>query len=171
MNFKAIDKIKADGTDLIITVDNGISSIEEAEYIYSLGMQLIVTDHHQIGENLPRAEAVINPHREDNEIEFRDFAGVGVAFKLACALYDGDVEDLLEDYADYVTIGTIGDMVPLLNENRAIVKAGLKLINTDAKIGISALKEYQFKSRALFRNRRGFSNLPKDKCGRQNGYG
>ena len=141
MNFKAIDKIKADGTDLIITVDNGISSIEEAEYIYSLGMQLIVTDHHQIGENLPRAEAVINPHREDNEIEFRDFAGVGVAFKLACALYDGDVEDLLEDYADYVTIGTIGDMVPLLNENRAIVKAGLKLINTDAKIGISALKK------------------------------
>ena len=141
MNFKAIDKIKADGTDLIITVDNGISSIEEAEYIYSLGMQLIVTDHHQIGENLPRAEAVINPHREDNEIEFRDFAGVGVAFKLACALYDGDVEDLLEDYADYVTIGTIGDMVPLLNENRAIVKSGLKLINTDAKIGISALKK------------------------------
>lgn len=141
MNFKAIDKIKADGTDLIITVDNGISSIEEAEYIYSLGMQLIVTDHHQIGENLPRAEAVINPHREDNEIEFRDFAGVGVAFKLACALYDGDVEDLLEDYADYVTIGTIGDMVPLLNENRAIVKAGLKLINADAKIGICALKK------------------------------
>ena len=99
MNFKAIDKIKADGTDLIITVDNGISSIEEAEYIYSLGMQLIVTDHHQIGENLPRAEAVINPHREDNE------------------------------------------MVPLLTENRAIGKAGLKLINTDAKIGISALKK------------------------------
>ena len=93
MNFKAIDKIKADGTDLIIP------------------------------------------------IEFRDFAGVGVAFKLACALYDGDVEDLLEDYADYVTIGTIGDMVPLLNENRAIVKSGLKLINTDAKIGISALKK------------------------------
>ena len=83
MNKSAIDIIKSKGTDLIVTVDNGISAIDEAEYIYSLGMELIVTDHHQIGEVLPRAEAVINPHREDNEIRFRDFAGVGVAFKLA----------------------------------------------------------------------------------------
>lgn len=150
MNNNAIDKIKADGTDLIITVDNGISSIDEAEYIYSLGMELIVTDHHQIGEKLPRAEAVINPHREDNELEFRDFCGVGVAFKLACALYDGDVEDLLDDYADYVTIGTIGDMVPLLDENRTIVKAGLQLINGDAKTGISALKRSTYSKAEKF---------------------
>lgn len=141
MNFNAIDKIKQAGTDLIITVDNGISALEEAEYIYSKGMELVVTDHHQIGESLPRAEAVINPHRIDNELEFRDFAGVGVAFKLACALYNGDVEDLVEYFADYVAIGTIGDMVPLLNENRTLVKAGLKLINDNSKIGITKLKE------------------------------
>ena len=81
------------------------------------------------------------PHRIDNELEFRDFAGVGVAFKLACALYNGDVEDLVEYFADYVAIGTIGDMVPLLNENRTLVKAGLKLINYNSKIGITKLKE------------------------------
>ncbi|MDD6660078.1 MAG: single-stranded-DNA-specific exonuclease RecJ [Eubacteriales bacterium] len=141
MNFGAIDKIKANHTDLIITVDNGISSIEEAEYIYSKGMQLIVTDHHQIGDKLPKAEAVINPHREDNDLTFRDFAGVGVAFKLACALYGGDIEELVGMFADYVAIGTIGDMVSLMSENRTLVKAGLKLINEDAKIGISALKK------------------------------
>lgn len=141
MNCSAIDKIHSLGTDLIITVDNGISAINEAEYIYSLGMELVVTDHHQIGEILPKAEAVVNPHRNDNKILFRDFAGVGVAFKLACALYDGDTDDLLEQYADLVTIGTIGDVVPLSGENRSLVKFGLNLINNDTRIGLSVLKE------------------------------
>lgn len=141
MNFDAIDKIKENHTDLIITVDNGIASIDEAEYIYSKGMQLIVTDHHQIGDKLPRAEAVINPHRKENDLVFRDFAGVGVAFKLACALYAGDIEELVSMFADYVAIGTIGDMVSLMSENRTLVKEGLKLINEDSKIGISALKK------------------------------
>ncbi|MGN0521023.1 MAG: single-stranded-DNA-specific exonuclease RecJ, partial [Eubacterium sp.] len=142
MNFSAIDKINEQGTDLIITVDNGISSIDEAEYIYSLGMELIVTDHHQLGDVLPKACAVINPHREDNKIKFRDFAGVGVAFKLACAVYDGEVEDMLEQYADLVAIGTIGDIVPLKDENRGLVKTGLNLINMDSRIGIAALKSF-----------------------------
>lgn len=141
MNNGAIDKIHSLGTDLIVTVDNGISAINEAEYIYSLGMELVVTDHHQIGEILPKAEAVVNPHREDNKILFRDFAGVGVAFKLVCAMYDGDTDDLLEQYADLVTIGTIGDVVPLVGENRSLVKSGLSLINNDTRIGLSALKE------------------------------
>lgn len=141
MNMSAIDNIKSQETDLIITVDNGISAIEEAEYIYSLGMELIVTDHHQIGETLPKACAVINPHREDNEIRFSDFAGVGVAFKLACALYDGEVDDMIEQYADLVAIGTIGDVVPLRNENRGLVRAGIELINSDSRIGIAALKQ------------------------------
>lgn len=74
MNKASIDKIKENGTKLIITVDNGISAIEEAEYIYSLGMRLVVTDHHQVGNTLPRAEAVVNPHRAENEIDFRDFS-------------------------------------------------------------------------------------------------
>ncbi|MCM1115171.1 MAG: single-stranded-DNA-specific exonuclease RecJ [Clostridium sp.] len=141
MNVNAIDKIKSQGTDLIVTVDNGISAIDEAEYIYSLGMELVVTDHHQIGEAMPRAEAVVNPHREDNNITFRDFAGVGVAFKLACAIYDGDVEDILLMYADLVAIGTIGDIVSLTDENRSLVKAGLALINADSRIGIAALRQ------------------------------
>ncbi|MDE6767528.1 MAG: single-stranded-DNA-specific exonuclease RecJ, partial [Eubacterium sp.] len=140
MNMSAIDKIKAQGTNLIITVDNGISAIDEAEYIYSLGMELVVTDHHQVGDVLPKACAVVNPHREDNSIRFRDFAGVGVAFKLACAVYDGEVEEMLEQYADLVAIGTIGDVVALKGENRGLVKAGLELINTDSRIGIAALR-------------------------------
>lgn len=141
MNKSAIDYIKQQGTNLIVTVDNGISSFDEAEYIYSLGMELIVTDHHQIGEKLPRAEAVINPHREDNNIRFRDFAGVGVAFKLACALYDGDIEDILAMFGDLVAIGTIGDVVPLKDENRNLVKLGIKLINDNSRIGLEALRK------------------------------
>lgn len=140
MNISAIDKIKSMGTDLIVTVDNGISAIDEAEYIYSLGMELVVTDHHQIGDTLPRAEAVVNPHRSDNNLRFCDFAGVGVAFKLATALYDGDTNELLEQFADLVAVGTIGDVVPLKDENRAFVKAGIELINSDSRLGISALR-------------------------------
>lgn len=140
MNRASIDKIRERGTKLIVTVDNGISAIEEAEYIYSLGMRLVVTDHHQIGDTLPRAEAVVNPHRAENEIAFRDFAGVGVAFKLACAVY-GDTEDMLYQFADLVALGTISDVMPLIGENRAFVKAGIRLINSGSRIGIEALKK------------------------------
>ena len=140
MNKSAIDKINEQGTKLIVTVDNGISAIEEAEYIYSLGMELVVTDHHRIGDSLPRAEAVINPHREDNEISFRDFAGVGVAFKLACALY-GDTEDMLYRFSELVAIGTIADVVPLRGENRGIVRQGLSIINSDPCYAVQALKK------------------------------
>lgn len=140
MNMSAIDYINSQKTNLIITVDNGISAIDEAEYISSLGMDLIVTDHHQIGDVVPKACAVINPHRAENKLKFRDFAGVGVAFKLACAVYDGDVYDLIEQYADLVAIGTIGDVVPLKSENRSLVKAGLEFINSASRIGIDALR-------------------------------
>lgn len=140
MNFGTIDYIKSQDVDLIVTVDNGISSFDEADYIYSLGMELIVTDHHQIGDRLPRAYAVVNPHREDNDIDFRDFAGVGVAFKLACAIDGGDVEEMIALYADLVAIGTIGDIVPLVSENRGLVRAGLELINMNVREGINALR-------------------------------
>lgn len=139
LNKEAIKKLSENGTKLIVTVDNGISAFDEAEYIYSLGMQLVVTDHHQLSDTLPMAEAVVNPHREDNDISFRDLAGVGVAFKLACALY-GDVDDMLYQYADLVAVGTIADVVPLVDENRCLVKAGLKLINSQSRVGIAALK-------------------------------
>lgn len=138
LNLSAIDTIKSMGVSLIVTVDNGISAIEEAEYIYQQGMRLVVTDHHQLIENLPRAEAVVNPHRTDNDLEFNDYAGVGVAFKLACAMYEGDVEDLIKDYIDLVAIGTIADVVPLVAENRAFVKRGLSKINNNPRTAIKA---------------------------------
>ncbi|MBE6720401.1 MAG: single-stranded-DNA-specific exonuclease RecJ [Ruminococcaceae bacterium] len=133
LNKDAITKIHEDGAELIITVDNGISSVEEAEYIYSLGMRLVVTDHHQLGDVMPRAEAVVNPHREDNDLDFREYCGVGVAFKLICAMYEGDISELVDEYIDLVTIGTIADVVPLLGENRAFVKLGLDRINNSPR--------------------------------------
>lgn len=140
LNITAIDKIKASGTKLIVTVDNGIASFKEAVHISDLGMDLIVTDHHQLGAELPKALAVINPYREENDISFRDICGVGVAFKLACALY-GDTDDMLYQYADLVAIGTIADVVPLLNENRGFVKAGLEMMNASYRVGVAELKK------------------------------
>ena len=140
INTAAIDKLKEKGTRLIITVDNGISAVDEAAYIRSLGMELIITDHHRIGGALPEAVAVVNPHREDNGNAFADFAGVGVAFKLACALY-GDTDDMLARFADLAAIGTIGDSVPLVGENRALVTAGLEMINGGSSIAARALKK------------------------------
>lgn len=141
MNTSAIDEICSKGVKLIVTVDNGISAINEAEYIYSLGMELVITDHHEVGSVIPRAEAVVNPHRDEDKIAFCEFAGVGVAFKLACAVYGGEIDDLLEMFADLVAIGTIGDVVPLKGENRGLVKYGLDLINNDSRIGIAALRQ------------------------------
>lgn len=139
LNLGAIDKIKASGTNLIVTVDNGISAIEEAEYIKSLSMDLVITDHHQLGDELPNAVAVVNPHRKDNDIPFEDICGVGVAFKLATAIY-GDATEILERYADIIAIGTVGDVMPLVNENRTYVKEGLNQINFAPRAGIKALK-------------------------------
>ncbi len=139
LNNTAVKSLCDSGTSLVVTVDNGISAVSEAEYIYSLGMQLVVTDHHRIPNELPRAEATVNPHRQDGELPFTDFAGVGVAFKLVCALY-GDTDDMLERYADLVAIGTIGDIMPLEDENRGFVKAGLRLINANSRLGLAALR-------------------------------
>ena len=140
LNKAAIDKIHARGAQLIVTVDNGISSVDEAAYIYSLGMRLVVTDHHQLGDTLPQAEAVVNPHRPENRLTFRDYCGVGVAFKLICALYDGDVQNLINRYVDLVAIGTIADVFPLLGENRFFVKAGLDLINRQPRPALEVFK-------------------------------
>lgn len=141
LNINAIDEIKSKQTSLIITVDNGISAIEEAEHIYSLGMRLVVTDHHQPSETLPRAEAVVNPHRRDNELEFRDYCGAGVAFKLICAMSGENVDKLVDEYIDLVAIGTIGDVVPLISENRVFVREGLKRINNSPRCAVKAFKD------------------------------
>lgn len=140
MNLDAVRKIKERDVDLIITVDNGISAVLEAEKIKALGMELVVTDHHRPGEILPDAVAVVDPYREDYEGVFNEWAGVGVAFKLVEALSDGD-EEILNEYADLVSIGTIGDVVPLRSENRGFVKCGIEKINSSVRPGIRALRE------------------------------
>ena len=124
LNGNAIRKLHDDGTGLIITVDNGVSAVNEAELIYELGMKLVVTDHHQLPEILPKAEAIVNPHRQDDSSPYKELAGCGVALKLIMAL-ERDVEGVLEQYADLAAIGTIGDVVALTGENRIIVKRGL----------------------------------------------
>lgn len=134
LNKDAIDSIKSQGVDLIVTVDNGISSVDEAEYIYSLGMSLVITDHHQLPEgNLPRAEAVVNPHRTENNLDFREFCGVAVAFMLCMALNEDEGTDIVDRYIDLVAIGTIADVMPLKYANRSFVKRGLQIINNNPR--------------------------------------
>ncbi len=140
MNLDAVRKIKERDVQLIITVDNGISAVLEAEKIKALGMELVVTDHHRPGDTLPDAVAVVDPYREDYEGAFNEWAGVGVAFKLVEALSDCD-EEVINEYADLVSIGTIGDVVPLRSENRAFVKYGMEIINSSKRYGINALRE------------------------------
>lgn len=140
LNKDAIDSIRAQGVDLIVTVDNGISSFDEAEYIYSLGMTLVVTDHHQIsGNKLPRAEAIVNPHRPENNLQFCDFCGVAVAFMLCAALNEDVGDDIVDKYSDLVTIGTIADIMPLKNANRCFVKRGLNSINNNPRRALKPL--------------------------------
>lgn len=141
MNKDAIKKIAEKGTKLIITVDNGISAFAESEYIYELGMHLVITDHHKVPDKLPKADAIVNPHRFDNEIPFDEWAGAGVAFKLICALSDPeDVDILIDEFSDLVTIGTIADVVTLTGENRVIVKSGIEKLNDSQRAGVIALK-------------------------------
>lgn len=140
LNCGAIRSLCEMGVSLIITVDNGISAIKEAEYIKELGMDLVITDHHKVGETVPEAVAVVNPHRRDCPSAFKHFAGVGVAFKLVSALC-GDGEEALSMFADLVTIGTVGDIVSLTGENRLIVKKGIEMMNEGTGIGIEELKK------------------------------
>lgn len=141
LNMQAIDKIHDMGVRLIVTVDNGISSVDEANHIYECGMSLVVTDHHRLSSELPRAEAVVNPHRAENDLTFREYCGVGVVFKLVCAMSDEDDSVILSRYGDLIAVGTIADVMPLINENRILVKAGLNLINTCPRPAIQAFIE------------------------------
>lgn len=145
LNMEAVEKMNSMGVDLIVTVDNGITAVSEAERIYELGMQLVITDHHQLGEALPRAEAVVNPHIPENDLSFRDYCGVGVAFKLICALAEDRVDELINEYIDLVAIGTIADLMPLTNENRVFVKAGIDKINNNPRTAISAFAKLSSK--------------------------
>ena len=141
LNNNAIDKLFDEGARLLVTVDNGVAAFEQAEHIYSKGMELVVTDHHQPMGTLPRACAVVNPHRHDCPSVFKGYAGVGVAFKLAVALEECDDEELLQKYGEYVAIGTVADIVPLVGENRLFVKYGIDSINSTSKPAIAELKD------------------------------
>lgn len=139
LSREAIQKLAGDGVRLIITVDNGISAVEESAFAKSLGVDMVITDHHTPGAVLPDAAAVVDPHRADCPSEFKELAGVGVAFKLVCALED-DFESVCSDFADLVAIGTLADVVSLTGENRALVRKGIRRINGAPRPGIAALK-------------------------------
>lgn len=141
MNLDAIRTLSDDGIKLIVTVDNGISAFEEIEFANSLGIDTVVTDHHTVPEVIPSAVAVVDPHQDDCESEFKEYSGVGVALKLIMAIEGEfcDTRQILDNFADIAALGTIGDVVNLVDENRTIVKEGVKLISNTDRPGIKAL--------------------------------
>ena len=143
MNIGAVEYLKEQGVSLIVTVDNGISSVQEVTRANELGIDVVVTDHHRPQEILPDAVAVVDAYRPDDTSPYKHFSGVGIAFKLLMALEDGagDVEDLLEAYSDLAAIGIIGDIVPLTGENRTLIRAGLERLSQSDRPGVQALLE------------------------------
>ena len=145
----AIDAIKESGTKLIITVDTGTTAVEEVEYAKSIGIDFIVTDHHECRDDIPSCVAVINPHRPDCEYPFKELAGVGVVFKFICGYEERVIgrsrleaaKRIFSLYADLVAIGTIADVMPIKEENRIIVRYGLAMIENTDRIGLAALIE------------------------------
>ena len=137
MNIPALERIIDGGTELIITVDNGISAVKEAEYIRSRGVQLVITDHHQPPETLPVCDACVDPHRAGDPSRFKELCGAGVVLKLLCLLEDE--EFVMDNYSDLAAVGTIGDIVSLRGENRYIVRRGLENIRNCQNIGLERL--------------------------------
>ena len=144
----AIDKLCESGTKLIVTVDTGITANDEVDYARTLGIDTVVTDHHECHGTLPTACAVVNPHRPDCPYPFKELAGVGVVFKLACAYelrrsagedFVSVMERMCASYVDLVAIGTVADVMPLIDENRIIVKRGLEMIEQTDRCGLAAL--------------------------------
>lgn len=164
MHSSAIDSLRGENVNLIITVDTGISAVDEVAYAKSLEIDTVVTDHHMPGEALPEACAVVNPHRADCNSRFKQISGVGVAFKLVCAIEGeyADIDMLLDNYSDLVCIGTIGDIVPLVDENRVFVKRGLEIINNGDRAGIRALVEVSgLKDRTVSSGNVSFTLVPR----------
>ena len=138
LNPIAIHHLHKEGVKLIVTVDCGITAVEEAKLCKELGIDLVITDHHECKESLPDAIAVVDPHRPDGGYPHMTLSGVGVAFKLAAAL-SGDQDAVLRDYADMVCLGTVADVMPLVGENRVFVAHGLESIRHTQRPGIAAL--------------------------------
>ena len=138
LNEIALRQLAAEGVRLVVTVDCGITAVEETALAKELGMDVVITDHHECKDTLPEAVAVVDPQRPDGGYEGRSLSGVGVAFKLVCAL-SGDPEQMLQDYADMVCLGTVADVIPLVGENRIFVHRGLAALNTRPRPGVTAL--------------------------------
>ncbi|NOZ29672.1 MAG: single-stranded-DNA-specific exonuclease RecJ [Chloroflexi bacterium] len=149
LNFDALGRLREEGCRVVVTVDCGIRSVEEVAYGQRLGMDMIITDHHSIGPELPPARAVINPKRADSRYPFDSLAGVGVAYHLArgllrAAAHDRDIPDgglREQDLLDLVALGTVADIVPLLGENRDLVRHGLERLNEPTRRGMLALMD------------------------------
>lgn len=138
LNEIAVQALRAQGVRLIITVDCGITASREAALCRELGMDLVITDHHECKELLPEAIAVVDPHRKDQPEPIMEMAGVGVAFKLAAALC-GDQKALLDEYCDLLCLGTVADVMPLTGENRTMVRHGLQALANPKRVGLAAL--------------------------------
>lgn len=138
LNPIALQQLSREGVKLIVTVDCGITAIAEAELCRELGMDLVITDHHECKDRLPRAVAVVDPHRPDGGYPHKTLSGVGVAFKLAAALC-GSQEAVLAEYADMVCLGTVADVMVLQGENRVFVDRGLKSLANTKRPGLAAL--------------------------------
>lgn len=139
LNSAAIDTLHGKGVSLIISVDCGITAAEEAKHAKEVGVDLIITDHHECREQtIPEAIAVIDPKQDDCMYPNKDLAGVGVALKLVCAV-EGKSEEIVERYADLAAIGTVADVVPLTGENRYIVRRGLERLRNPTRPGLAAL--------------------------------
>jgi len=140
LNNSALDALKTNGVGLVITVDCGITAIEESLYARSLGLGLVITDHHECRAELPVADAVVNPKRLDCGYPHKALAGVGVAFKLVCAL-EGDTgsDEIFRQYGDLVAIGTVADVMQVDGENRELIRRGLALINDNPRPGLFSL--------------------------------
>lgn len=146
LNNEALHKLAGEGIQLIITVDCGIRSVAEVAYANSLGLDVIITDHHSVGDQLPPALAAINPKQPDCAYTYKDLAGVGLAYKVAQALLQGDLPPVksglqAEDLLDLVALGTVADLAPLHGENRHLVEAGLRRLNHQPlRPGLAALR-------------------------------
>lgn len=141
LNRTALKKLADKGFRLIVTVDNGIAAVEEAAYAKELGIDLVITDHHLPSGSLPEAVAVVDPNRSDDESPFKSLCGAGVAFKLCAAMEGCDPAELLDVCGDLAAIGTIADVVPLVGENRTLVREGLALLQDTVRPGLAALLE------------------------------
>ena len=140
LNPIAISQLHAEGVSLIITVDCGITAVAEAQLCKELGIDLVITDHHECKDQLPDAVAVIDPHRSDGGYPHKNLSGVGVAFKLAAALC-GSQQDILDSYADMVCLGTVADVMLLRGENRVFVDRGLRSLQHTHRPGLLALMQ------------------------------